>query len=100
MARGDYSSNAAVGALPTYRRMSRYGVPMILAVDAGNTRIKWGVHANGAWQATGACATADAAALADRWRTLPVPHEIVVANVAGDRVQAAISVACERFCRV
>ena len=70
---------------------------MILAVDAGNTRIKWGTHASDAWQATGACATTQASSLADRWRALTTPSRTVVANVAGDRVQAEIAAACERF---
>ena len=70
---------------------------MILAVDAGNTRIKGGPHANGAWRATGACATTDAAALTDHWHTLTAPSRIIVANVAGDRVQAAIVAACAGF---
>ena len=70
---------------------------MILAVDAGNTRVKWAVHADGAWQALGACATTDAAQLADSWRALTAPRRTIVANVAGDRAQAAIAQACRRF---
>jgi type III pantothenate kinase len=67
---------------------------MILAIDAGNTRIKWGLRASGRWQSFGACPTLEVGALA---RNLPslaeVPH-IVVANVAGEEVRAAIERAC------
>ena len=37
---------------------------MILCVDSGNSRIKWGLHANGAWRETGAIDHADVAQLA------------------------------------
>lgn len=70
---------------------------MILAIDAGNTRIKWGAHQGGGWVRTGACATTDAHSVADAWDALPLPERIVVANVAGDRVRAAIASACARF---
>lgn len=70
---------------------------MILAVDAGNTRIKWGTYATGAWCMTDACATVDAATLAQRWAALAVPHRIVVSNVAGESVRAAIGLAAVSF---
>ena len=70
---------------------------MILAVDAGNTRIKWGAHADGAWQATGACATSQAIELAACWETLVRPDQVIVSNVAGDHVRSAIVAATERF---
>jgi type III pantothenate kinase len=72
---------------------------MILAVDAGNTRIKWGTHATGAWHASGACATSDAHALAVHWDALAQPRRIIVSNVAGDTVRAAIAAASSRFGR-
>ncbi|HEX7466150.1 MAG TPA: type III pantothenate kinase, partial [Usitatibacter sp.] len=34
---------------------------MILAIDAGNTRIKWGLRDGQAWKAAGAIATRDSA---------------------------------------
>ncbi|NTV09864.1 MAG: type III pantothenate kinase, partial [Zoogloea sp.] len=55
---------------------------MKLFIDAGNTRIKWGVRAQGAWLAQGALAHAEAARLAE---LLP-PGAIDMAwgvNVAG-----------------
>src|SRR5262245_54288854 len=69
---------------------------MILAVDAGNTRIKWGAHADGSWQSTGACATAQADGLPACWDAIARPDRINVSNVAGDRAHAAIAGAAER----
>ncbi len=65
----------------------------ILAIDAGNTRIKWGVNAAGLWRAQGAIATADTHGLREA-----LPHDggverIVIANVAGDRVARDIAAA-------
>ena len=69
---------------------------MILAIDAGNTRIKWGVHDGHAWSARGAIATADAAQLYESVRdSLPVDAAIA-SNVAGPAVQAQIKRACDR----
>jgi len=68
----------------------------ILAIDAGNTRIKWGVHDAGAWTATGALATAEAASLHDALKgALPVSRAIAC-NVAGAQVGAHIEAACRR----
>ena len=70
---------------------------MILAVDAGNTRIKWGAHVHGGWQANGACATAQAIGLAGCWDTLARPDRVIVSNVAGEPVRSAIVAASARF---
>ena len=56
---------------------------MILALDAGNTRIKWGLHDGSAWQEKGWVATADAMRLGDLWKDLATPASIVASNVAG-----------------
>jgi len=65
---------------------------MMIAIDAGNTRIKWGVHNGSAWIAQGAMPTGDAASLVDvsaGWPAAPV----VACNVAGQTVEATISAA-------
>lgn len=56
---------------------------MILAIDVGNTRLKWGLHAGGKWRDAGAVLTAELARLAARWKKAAAPEKIVVANVAG-----------------
>lgn len=63
---------------------------MILCLDCGNTRIKWGLRASAdaGWQASGAVATA----MADRLAAgLPeIPERIFGCNVAGFAVQATV----------
>lgn len=56
---------------------------MIVCLDSGNSRIKWGVHDGERWMAQGAVDHADVvqlAALVDKW---PCPDKVVLANVAG-----------------
>lgn len=65
---------------------------MMIAIDAGNTRIKWGVHNGLAWIAQGALPTGEAVSLAkvsSRWPTA----RIVACNVAGEAVETAITTA-------
>ncbi|PKO94133.1 MAG: type III pantothenate kinase [Betaproteobacteria bacterium HGW-Betaproteobacteria-10] len=56
---------------------------MIVCLDSGNSRIKWGVHDGQHWLAQGAVAHAEVAqlaALVDHW---PTPGKVLLANVAG-----------------
>jgi type III pantothenate kinase len=69
---------------------------LILALDAGNTRVKWGVHDGQAWRATGAVETAQAADLASAWSAAPPPTRAIACNVAGPEVRAALENACAR----
>jgi type III pantothenate kinase len=55
----------------------------LLAIDAGNTRIKWAMHDGVAWILRGAAAHSESAALEEAWSRLPAPDRIAVANVAG-----------------
>lgn len=70
--------------------------PIILAIDAGNTRIKWGVHDGSAWRASGAIATDHSPALARAWEKAPAPQRAVACSVAGALVLADIENACAR----
>lgn len=66
----------------------------MLAVDAGNTRIKWGVHDGQGWSARGACPTADPAAAVAALHDVVVrerPARAAVANVAGAAVGEALA---------
>jgi len=63
----------------------------IVAIDAGNSRIKWGVHDGTGWRARGVVATVDVADLADAVAGWPENARIVVCNVAGPAVAAAIA---------
>ncbi|MCC6608289.1 MAG: type III pantothenate kinase [Burkholderiales bacterium] len=63
----------------------------VLAVDAGNTRIKWGFAEGAEWRALGTAPVEvfdrDAR---EAWGRLPAPERIAVANVAGSAVQARL----------
>lgn len=64
---------------------------MIICIDSGNTRIKWGAHDGKCWVAQGAVAHADVeqlAQLADDW---PQPARVMLANVAGPAAAEGIA---------
>jgi type III pantothenate kinase len=67
----------------------------ILAIDAGNSRIKWGVHDGRAWTATVAIETARAGDLSESLRGIKAAGLAIASNVAGAAVQAAIEAACK-----
>ena len=67
----------------------------LLAIDAGNTRIKWGVHDGRGWAATGSLPTADAARLPQAWAGAPAFERAIASNVAGPQVAAQLTRACE-----
>jgi type III pantothenate kinase len=71
----------------------------ILAIDAGNSRIKWGVHEDGSWLAQGWVATGRAARLSRAWSRFEAPDAIIAANVAGARVARSLAAAARRFRR-
>jgi len=64
---------------------------MILAVDAGNTRIKWGVYRGpGDWATFGATPVDELERAYDAWAELPAPSRIAIANVAGPTLREAL----------
>lgn len=65
----------------------------LIAIDAGNTRIKWGVHDGAAWVAQGALPTREAARLSEVSAGWPEAARIVACNVAGQSVEDAIKTA-------
>ena len=69
---------------------------MLLAIDAGNTRIKWGLADGAGWAERGAVPTAEAMRVGEDWRPLPSGTRAVVSNVAGLEVRAQIAEACRK----
>jgi type III pantothenate kinase len=63
----------------------------ILAIDIGNTRIKWGYSEAGSWVRQGWVATAQAGELAAELAGLPIAQRTVVSNVAGAAVRAQVA---------
>jgi type III pantothenate kinase len=59
----------------------------LLALDAGNTRIKWGVHDGGTWVATGSVPTAQANVLAESLGASGAIARAIASNVAGAEVE-------------
>jgi type III pantothenate kinase len=59
----------------------------ILAIDAGNSRIKWGIADGNGWLRRAWLATSEAHTLGAALKDLPAPSRIVISNVAGERVR-------------
>jgi len=61
---------------------------MILAIDAGNSRVKWGWHDGRAWQSVATVSLIEFAASSDQVNPFSVTHadpeRIVISNVAGE----------------
>jgi type III pantothenate kinase len=65
-----------------------------LLVDAGNTRIKWGIHDGRTWVALDAVPTADAADLSDAWTPVIAVRQALASNVAGAGVAETMKKLC------
>jgi len=75
---------------------------LLLAIDAGNTRIKWGMHDSSlsgdkAWRHLGNVSNADIVTLDEQWRTAPTPERVVISNVAGEPTRRALEAALHRW---
>ena len=57
----------------------------ILAVDAGNSRIKWGLW-EGRWSRQDSVTTGEVPLLADAWAALTTPRYMIACSVAGAQV--------------
>ncbi|MFN4342353.1 MAG: type III pantothenate kinase [Azonexus sp.] len=64
---------------------------MIVCLDSGNTRVKWGVYDGTAWLAQGAVAQADIAQLAGLPAEWPRPDKVMLANVAGPQAASRLA---------
>lgn len=68
----------------------------VFAIDAGNTRVKWGLRVGDDWVARGAIATADAAKLGRDWPAMPPGTRALGSNVGGQEAQRLVYEACAR----
>ena len=64
---------------------------MILAIDAGNSRLKWGLHDGQNWVRQDSTDNREVGALAEAWCHLESPAQIVVSNVAGADMRASLA---------
>lgn len=62
----------------------------ILAIDAGNSRIKWGLHDGAAWITQAWVATNNPRRMAEEWKRMPPPGVAIASNVAGKAVGQAL----------
>lgn len=69
----------------------------VLAIDAGNTRIKWGWACDDQWVQLSSLRRSAAAELASAYAVLPRPDKIVISNVAGEEVRERIAAALAPF---
>ncbi len=69
---------------------------LILAVDAGNTRLKWGLAQDGAWRRKGGGPLSEAARLDDVIAP-ERPQRALVSCVAGDAVRQGLAAALARL---
>jgi len=63
---------------------------MILVIDAGNSRIKWGLWEDRGFVARGAVLTGHPSDLADALHALPRPTKAIGSNVAGVTVESQL----------
>lgn len=68
---------------------------MIVCLDSGNSRIKWGVHDGAQWLGQGAISHAEISRLAEQLAPWPNAEKILLANVAGasaaERIRQTLS---------
>lgn len=69
-----------------------------LAIDAGNTRIKWGLHDGNCWLAQGTVLHHEINALPAAWRAVS-PHidDAIVCSVAGNTVKQALQCSLDKI---
>jgi len=70
---------------------------LILAIDAGNSRVKWATHDGGKFIRDGWVAYAEFDKLDVQWAGLPTPSSIVIGNVAGDDIGSKLRALCVRW---
>ena len=70
---------------------------LILAVDAGNSRVKWALHDGREFVRDGWAANGNLKALDAQWAALLPPASIMIANVAGNQVGEKLSEFCKRW---
>lgn len=63
---------------------------MLLCIDCGNTRVKWGLHDGTRWLKQDALPLADIERLDLEFSGLPLPSKVLACSVAADQVRQAV----------
>jgi type III pantothenate kinase len=66
-------------------------VHSLLAIDCGNTRLKWGLRSDDGWMRTGSAEASTLAPLLAGDTLLPKSPQAIASNVAGPTVEAALT---------
>jgi len=66
---------------------------MMLCIDCGNTRIKWGLHNGRQWLEQGALLLTEIDRLPGLFASLPLPAQVIACNVASDEVRDLVQAA-------
>lgn len=69
----------------------------LLAIDSGNSRIKWGLYEDGGWTARDVVTATRSSELGEQLRGLAAPDRILIAHVGGEQGARDIARALERF---
>lgn len=69
----------------------------LLAIDSGNSRIKWGTYREGRWTQRGVVTAARSSELGEEWRALAAPGRILIAHVGSEKSAQDIARALERY---
>ncbi|MDP2828525.1 MAG: type III pantothenate kinase [Sulfuricellaceae bacterium] len=70
---------------------------LILAIDIGNTRIKWGLSNNTNWLDRGAASSNEHAVLAGQWAGIPAPGHIIISSVAHTKKTDQVTRLCQSW---
>lgn len=70
---------------------------MLLCIDCGNTRIKWGLHDGRRWLKRTALALADLDRLEREFSGLPAPSGVIACSVAGEEARHAVETSVHAF---
>ena len=71
---------------------------MILVLDCGNSRLKWGLADERGWVTQGALPNQEIGTLALRdWQNLPRPARVVGVNVAGEATRVRVEAQLVRW---
>ena len=64
----------------------------LMAIDSGNTHVKWGLHDGSDWLEQGVLAQDESILLlAQEWKRLPRPHDIIISNVSSTETKKKLS---------
>jgi type III pantothenate kinase len=67
------------------------GSLLLLAVDSGNSYVKWGLHDGHTWLKQGVVAQAEKAVLEEEWRDIGDPERVLVSHVGTMQAKADLS---------